>query len=444
MSAPKRRQLKRERRWPDLLLGAGYGLIILALLAGALAAYNQTFSDRIEVTLQTGKIGNALQKGSDVKLRGVPVGRVKSIDATATGADVTLALDPDVARDLSPETVARLLPKTLFGERYVALVATDRSGQGLEEGDVIVEDDSTEAVELQEVFDELLPMLQAIKPDKLSAALGETVQMLRDQGESLGDTMSAWEAYFAKLNPLVPEMATNLGKFAQVTEVYADAAPDLLEAVESLAVTNRTLVDEQTKLSTLFASVVGAADDTTGWMRDNQSTIVVLSKESRRALKAVSPYASQFPCLLESARKFIPEMERNLGKGTDEPGIHVKLNVVASRGKYVAGKDKPRFATDGKKSCPYVTGQNRSRGAVLGDETVAPKREVPEPIAPPPGNVLRDQLAAAGLGQANSPSENRLIAELMAPTVGVEPEEYPDWASLLVGPVLRNAEVSIR
>ena len=120
----------------------------------------------------------------------------------------------------------------------------------------------------------------------------------------------------------------------------------------------------------------------------------------------------------------------------------MKLNVVASQGKYVPGKDKPRFATDGEASCPYVTGQQRSRGAVA-DNDVAPRGEAPETIAAPPGSPLRAQLAAAGLGQANSPSENRLIAELMAPTVGLAPEDYPDWGSLLVGPVLRDAHVSV-
>jgi len=90
-----------------------------------------------------------------------------------------------------------------------------------------------------------------------------------------------------------------------------------------------------------------------------------------------------------------------------------------------------------------VTGDSRPR-AGLADQQVAPRNPTPETIAPPPSSVLRDQLAAAGLGQANSPSENSLIAELMAPTVGLEPGDYPDWASLLVGPVLRNAEVSVR
>src|SRR5690606_36842180 len=149
------------------------------------AIYNQSHIDRVEVTLQADKVGIALQGGSDVKLHGVPVGRVKSITAIADGADVTLALEPDVDVELPSDTVARLLPKTVFGERYVSLNAADLSGPGLDDGDVILEDSSSEAVELQEVFDELLPMLEAIKPDKLAAALGDTVEMLRGQGESL-------------------------------------------------------------------------------------------------------------------------------------------------------------------------------------------------------------------------------------------------------------------
>ncbi len=53
-------------------------------------------------------------------------------------------------------------------------------------------------------------------------------------------------------------------------------------------------------------------------------------------------------------------------------------------------------------------------------------------------------MALAGLGDANSPGENQLIAELVAPTQGMAPAEYPDWGSLLVGPTLRNTKVVLR
>ncbi|RYE77554.1 MAG: MCE family protein, partial [Myxococcales bacterium] len=158
-------------RTVEALLGVLYAGLALALVLVALAAYNKSFTDSTDVTLRTGALGNALQKGSDVQLNGVPVGRVKQIVPTDDGAELDLALDPDTAAKLAPDTVARLLPKTLFGERFVQLVPA--SGGGLSDGDVIEQDSSAEAVELEEVFDELLPTLRAIQPDKLAASLGE-------------------------------------------------------------------------------------------------------------------------------------------------------------------------------------------------------------------------------------------------------------------------------
>lgn len=429
-----------KSRVPDILLGLGYAVLIGALLLGALAAYNQTFTKSVDVTLETGKLGNSLQTGSDVKLNGVPVGRVSEISSSDDGAKLTLALQPEIAKKLSPETVARLLPKTLFGERYVSLQQGFDGDGGLASGDVIREDSSAEAVELQEVFDELLPMLQAIKPDKLSAALGEMTLMLRGQGEDLGTMMVSWSKYFEKINPLVPQMTDSLGKFGEVADVYAEAAPDLLDAVESMATTSQMLVDENDNLTTVFASVISSANDVTGWMNENQQTIEVLSAESRNALEAVRPFANQFPCILRSANKFGPAMDKVLGKGTDEPGLHVKLSVVKSRGKYLAGKDAPTFPTEGKARCPYVTGDPAARGSSAGEELVAPSN-----IQTPPRRFSPEVLSAAtGLGDANSPSENRLIAELVAPTLGMAPADYPQWSSLLLGPVLRGAKVSLQ
>ncbi|MEO9240088.1 MAG: ABC transporter substrate-binding protein, partial [Jatrophihabitantaceae bacterium] len=51
---------------------------------------------------------------------------------------------------------------------------------------------------------------------------------------------------------------------------------------------------------------------------------------------------------------------------------------------------------------------------------------------------------SAGLGTANSPQENQLIAELVAPTMGISPSSFPDWSSLLLGPALRGAVVSVK
>lgn len=422
----------------DLLLGVGYGVVVLAVAAGTWLAYNQVFVERSEITLTTRTVGSALQKGSDVKLNGVPVGKVTSIEPRDGGATLTLALEPDVLGDLPVGTTARLLPKTLFGERYVALVRPAQGGTTLEAGDTIEQDSSSAAVEVEELFDELLPVLQAIQPDKLSATLGELAAMLRGQGGTIGETVVAWGKYLEKLNPLTPQLADDLAAFGRVAETYADAAPDLVDALDSMTTTSRTLVEERASMTKLFASVIVAADDTNGWMVANSGSIITLSKESRKALEAMAPYAVQFPCLFKSLRAFIPVMDKTLGKGTDEPGIHVVLNVTPDRGRYVLGKDDPTYLTKGAPRCPYQDGSVKpvaSRGT----------DGAPAQILPPPSDRVQKVFAeAAGLGEANSPAENRLIAELMAPEAGVSPADYPTWSSLLVGPLLRGAEVEVR
>jgi len=100
-------------------------------------------------------------------------------------------------------------------------------------------------------------------------------------------------------------------------------------------------------------------------------------------------------------------MEKALGKGTNEPGLHVTLTVQDPREKYVPGRDTPRFDATGGPKC-YGGG---AAAAADGD-----------------------------LGPANSPSERQLVAELLRPALG----DVPDWSSVLIGPALRGTEVTVR
>src|SRR5699024_7502158 len=395
--------------------------------------------------------------GSDVKLHGVPVGEVKNVQPSKSGATLTLALDPKVSDEIATNVTARLLPKTLFGERYVSLITPDAvAGRGLSAGDVIYQDTSNEAIELEDVFDELLPMLQSIQPDKLAAMLGEMSTMLRGKGTEIGDAMDVWDKYLDELNPHVPQMTNDFERLADVADSYNEALPDLLSALEAMTTTSKTMVDREGDLRSVYANVITSANTSRGWVAGNKQTIEVLSASSRQALEAVRPYAKQFPCLLEATRKFIPQMDKNLGKGTGEPGIHVTLNIVESRGKYLAGRDNVTYSSGEKPRCPYVTGGAGTKPApAAADAGAQPKtqsaeqsgdddRKLMQLPAPPISAAEAPGLGLTGLGPANSPGENQLIAELIAPTVGKAPSQCPEFGSLLLGPVLRGTQVTLQ
>ncbi len=125
--------------------------------------YSKEFTESVSVTLRTDHVGNQLRQGSDVEAPRRAVGEVRAIRAVPGGAEIDLALEPDAVSRLPKDVTALLVPKTLFGERYVQLsIPDDSTAAPLSDGDVITQDRSRNAIELERVFDELLPVLTSV------------------------------------------------------------------------------------------------------------------------------------------------------------------------------------------------------------------------------------------------------------------------------------------
>ncbi|MBQ1089691.1 MCE family protein [Streptomyces sp. B93] len=399
-------------------------LLVLALLVWlAVAVYDKRFTDSADVTVETGSVGNEMHRGAEVKLRGVVVGEVRDIDATGTGARLTLALKPGALDDIPADVRAQMLPTTLFGERFVALVPpAGTSGATLSAGAVIPQDRSANAVELQQVLDNVLPTLTAVQPQKLAATLSAVSQALEGRGDDLGATLSRLDAHLRKFNPQLPTLNRDLKELVKVSHLYADAAPEVITALTDLTTTTGTLAEKDDDLAATLGATTTAAEDTTAFLRQNKDNIIRLSAASRPTLELLAEYSSSFPCTLRTLAEHVPAMDKALGKGTDRPGLRVDLTTVTSRGAYRPGRDTPSYDATGGPRCYPV-----------------PYLDVPaRPAVRTPADT------GAELGPANSPQENDLVNELLAPATGRQPAELPDWSSLLAGPALRGAEVTLR
>jgi phospholipid/cholesterol/gamma-HCH transport system substrate-binding protein len=390
-------------------------LLVPALLAWlAVAVYDKTFTDSATVTVETGHAGHEMHPGADVKMRGVVVGRVSAIHADGSGARLTLALDPGTLRRIPAGVTAQMLPTTLFGERFVALVPpadTTAGGPSLAAGATIAQDRSGNAVELQQVLDNVMPLLTAVQPQKLAATLNAVSTALDGRGSRLGATLVQLDHYLTALNPELPVLTEDIKQLVTVSRVYDAAAPDIVRALTDFTKTSGTIAEQRANLSTLYGSTTAAAQDLTSYLRQNKDTVIRLSADSRGTLGLLARYAPSFPCTLRTLAAFVPVMDKALGKGTGRPGLRVDVTTVPSRGAYLPGEDTPVYDAGGGPKCypvPYA-----------GPGTT--------PAASP----------------ANSPQENQLLNELLAPGIGASPQTLPDWGSLLTGPVFRGAEVTV-
>ncbi|MEA5362005.1 MCE family protein [Amycolatopsis sp., V23-08] len=432
------------------------GLLLVAVMVGgvalSIALYDKAFTKFVTVKLQADKIGNQLIQQSDVKVRGLIVGSVKDISATADGAELTLALNPESAK-LIPENVsARFLPKTLFGERFVSLeIPAKPSSKTLTNGDVIPQDRTSSAVELEQAFAHLMPVLQAVQPQKLSATLTAISTALSGRGDQLGDTLTQLGSYIGELNPHEPELQHNLKALAEFSDHLKDSAPDLVQSLDNLSTTTRTVVDQQQNLSSLYGTLTQASVDLQTFLQNNKDNIISLASTARPTAELLAKYAPEYPCVISQMAKNVPLIDQALGKGTNQPGLHATIEVVVPRAPYQAGKEEPRFDDKRGPRCydadklPNPFPSEPPDGA-FKDGTIhqtAPKT-VGEGLNP--ANFKADATGGNGSGGnlAYSTAEQGFLADLLGPQLGMNAADVPGWSALLVGPLYRGAEVTVK
>ena len=102
-------------------------LVIAALSTLTVLFFNGTLRKSVPLTLVSDRAGLVMENGAKVKLRGVQVGEVASIDAETNrgGADLSklnLKMDPGPFRYLPSNVEAEIKSSTAFGAKYVDLI----------------------------------------------------------------------------------------------------------------------------------------------------------------------------------------------------------------------------------------------------------------------------------------------------------------------------------
>jgi phospholipid/cholesterol/gamma-HCH transport system substrate-binding protein len=426
--------LKTRRRLIGLVFLVTFALLIWLCLA----IYQKKFTPEDMVTLYTSSAGNEMNIGAQVMVRGVPVGEVRQISASGSGARLELAIEPSQEHLLPANVTAQMLPTTLFGERYVDLMLPARPVTArLTSGSVIHQDRARDAIELEAVLNNLLPLLSATQPQELSITLTAIAQGLRGRGTRLGRTLVQLNSYLRGLRPHLPALDRDIAELVSVTRTYSQATPDILRALRDFSVVNRTVYQQRANLAELFSTVTTASGDLRSFLDANSRNIISLSSVSTSSLQILARYSPEFPCTLRALVAFEPNINRVLGAGTGEPGLHIHVHVVPARSRYYAPANTPYYGDNLGPHCYSVP----FTGISLNDGDGSVTTGQPASRKPRTTSYLSTQ---GGLGLANSPQENELVNELAGLTLRRSPRSLPDWSSLLVGPLYRGAEVTLR
>jgi len=418
------------------MLGVGFIVVIIALIALSIAFYNKTFTKVVLVTLKADHTGNQLMKASDVKERGIIVGTVRKVRSAGDGAIVTLALDPSRASIIPANVSAQILPKTLFGEQYVALQLPAQPGRHIKNGDVIPQDRSEAALEISRVLGDILPLLQAVKPAELNATLSALATALKGRGEQLGQTLVHLDRYLTAFNPAVPQLVDDLKKLGQVAVQFNDAAPDVIATLDNLQTSARTLIDKKAALENLLTTATNTSNIISSFLADNEQRLITLTGTTDKVYRLLNQYSPEYGCLFKGLNELDTRATNSIVNGQIQ--LSAQLNIEPPNlGPYKPG-NQPRIITGLGPHCfglPNPPVPFTVPGAFRCINDGAPL------TTDPCSQAKSSSFDQQAIG---SPAETALVNSLIATTYGTTPDSVPGIATVLAAPALRGATVNVK
>ena len=422
------------------VLGAAFLALLSLFVWLTYAIFNQSFTSFDHVVLQTSKTGLQLPDRADVKIRGVMVGQVLSSTVTRDGVDLVLGLYPSKRGIIPANVAARILPKTLFGEKYVALqVPAHPSPASIAAGAVIKQ--SHVAIEVERVLSDIYPLLRTVQPAQLNYTLTAIANALDGRGEALGRNLATLDGYLKRTNPQIPLLVNDLRKLGTVSDTYREAVPELATLLRNSVTTGHTFEQKDAKVKAFFDDVAGFASTSRDFLQQNGDNNIRLSKQGQAQLPVFAKYSREYPCLFNGIVRAIPREEQAFRGLT----LHINLELLRHQPRGYDQRDNPQNAEHSLK-IPLGQCEHAINGG-FGQAHLPPASLVPQVhdgVHYPLGKQRVAPEYDMSSGFAGTAAERSVVDAIAAPVMGVSADHVPDVASLLFAPIARGTEVTLR
>ena len=319
--------------------------VVAAIVAVAVGLFQGSFTDTTPVTVLSPRAGLVMNPDAKVKMHGVQVGKVASIESRPDGqAVLRLAMYPSEMHLIPANVLVDLTSPTVFGAKFVELVApAEPSAQSLHAGQVL--DSQHVTVEVNTVFQHLTSVLGTLDPAKLNETLGAISQALSGRGEKIGQAFSDLDSFLAKFDPSLPALSRDIALSVPVFHAYGDASADLVRTVDNSVKISKSIVDEQHNLDALLVSAIGLADIGSDVLGANRKGLTDVFHLLAPTTDLLGEYAPGLTCAFGGIAA--------LGKTPplSEPSINIVASLTWGGERYRYPQNLPKVAATGGPRC---------------------------------------------------------------------------------------------
>jgi phospholipid/cholesterol/gamma-HCH transport system substrate-binding protein len=251
-------------------------LVVAALVIASLVTFVFGGGDQKTLTADFPRTVS-LYVGSDVRVLGVPIGKVDSVTPSGTQVIVKMHYDPKVSIPANAKAV--IISPSIVGDRFVQLTPAYSGGQALADGATLQQDRTAVPLELDQIYSSLDGLTTALGPNganqkgALTDLLDTTAANFGGQGAKFHQTIKD----FSKLSGTLADNKDNL--FGSVRELegfvrtLARNDHTVRSFNQSLAQVSGMLKGERGDLAASLHNLGIALKQVSGFVKDNREIL---------------------------------------------------------------------------------------------------------------------------------------------------------------------------
>jgi phospholipid/cholesterol/gamma-HCH transport system substrate-binding protein len=285
---------------------------LVALLVGGLMIAVQ-FSGPINKTKLTAYFDNSngIYPGDEVRILGVPVGKIDTIEPQPQRAKITLWVDGKYK--VPADAKAVVISPTVVTARFIQLTPVYTAGPVMPDGAVIPQERTRVPVEWDDLRVQLQKLNKTLQPTQpggvstLGAFVTTVADNLRGQGASIRDSVIKLSQTLSILGDRSGDLFGTLKNLAVLVSALHGSTDLMRQLNQNFAGVTTLLANDPNEVGTAVADLNTAVSDVRGFLAENRETLgTTFDKlaEITRALGEISPDLKQalhvFPTTLSN------------------------------------------------------------------------------------------------------------------------------------------------
>ncbi|HET6627862.1 MAG TPA: MCE family protein [Nocardioidaceae bacterium] len=230
----------------------------------------------------------SLYEGSDVRILGVPVGKVESVKPS--GTDVTVRMWYDAKYEVPADAKAVIISPAIVGDRFVQLTPVYTGGPVMSSSATLSDEQTSTPLELDEIYQSIDDLTVALGPEgansegALTRLLDTTAKNFAGQGEQFNQTIKDLGKLTGTLDNNKEELFGTVRQIERFVSALAKNDRTVRRFNESLASAADLLEGERDDLAAALRNLGTAMQEVTSFVRENRDKL----SQNIEGLKVVS------------------------------------------------------------------------------------------------------------------------------------------------------------